>query len=139
MAGGDTRKDIAMSRDQSAGRGQSMKIDNSSFEKVEEFKHLGKILTNQNSIQEVIMRELKPRIACYHLVQNLLSFSLLYSDIKIKAYRTRILHVVLYGCETRSLTLKEEHSLRVFKNRVLKKIFRSKRDEVTGREETKHW
>jgi hypothetical protein len=51
---------------------------------------------------------------------------------KIKIYRTIILPVVLYGCETWSLTLREEHRLRVFENRVLRRIFEPKRDEVTG-------
>jgi hypothetical protein len=49
-----------------------------------------------------------------------------------KIYRTIILPVILYGCETWSLTLREEHRLRVFKNRVLRRIFGPKRDEVTG-------
>jgi hypothetical protein len=84
------------------------------------------------------MRKLKSRNAFYHLVQNLLSFNLLYNDIKIKICRIIILPVVLYWCETRSLILKEERSLRVFKDRVLKRIFRSKRDEVTGRGPTKY-
>jgi hypothetical protein len=53
-------------------------------------------------------------------------------DIKIRIYKIIILPVVLYGCETWSLTLREEHRLRVFENRVLKKIFGPKRDEVTG-------
>jgi hypothetical protein len=52
--------------------------------------------------------------------------------VKIKIYRTIILPVVLYGCETMSLTLREEHRLRVFENRVLRRIFGPKRDEVTG-------
>jgi hypothetical protein len=52
--------------------------------------------------------------------------------VKIKIYKTIILPVALYGCETLSLTLREEHSLRVFGNRVLWRIFGSKRDEVTG-------
>jgi hypothetical protein len=47
-------------------------------------------------------------------------------------YRTTMLSVVLYGCETLSLTVKEERRLRVFENRVLKRIFGPKRDEVTG-------
>jgi hypothetical protein len=55
---------------------------------------------------------------------------LLYKNIKI--YRTKILPVVVYGCETWSLTLREEHRLRVFENRVLRRIFGPKRDEVTG-------
>ena len=53
-------------------------------------------------------------------------------NVKIKIYRTIILPVVLYGCETWSLTLKEEHRLRVFENRVLRRIFGLKREEVTG-------
>jgi hypothetical protein len=65
-------------------------------------------------------------------VQNLLSSSLLSRGVKIKIYRTIILLVVLYGCESCSLTLREECRLRVFKNRVVRRIFRPKRDEVTG-------
>jgi hypothetical protein len=59
-------------------------------------------------------------------------YSLLYSTTKIKIYRTIIFPVVLYGCETWSVTLREEHMLRVFENRVLRRIFGSQRDEVTG-------
>jgi hypothetical protein len=64
-------------------------------------------------------------------VKNLLSSSLLSKNVRIKIYRTIILPVVLYGCETWSLILKEECRLRVFENRVLR-IFGPKRDEVTG-------
>jgi hypothetical protein len=53
-------------------------------------------------------------------------------DIKIKMYRTLVLSVVWYGCETWSLTLREEHVLRVFENRVLRTIFGPKREEVVG-------
>jgi hypothetical protein len=53
-------------------------------------------------------------------------------NLKVKIYKTIILPVVLYGCETWSLTLREEHRLKVFENRVLRRIFGSKRDEVTG-------
>jgi hypothetical protein len=67
-----------------------------------------------------------------HAVQNLLSSSLLSKNFKIRIYKTVILPVVLYGCETWSLTLREEHRLRVFENRVLRKIFGPMRDEVTG-------
>ena len=56
----------------------------------------------------------------------------IYRTIKIKIYRTIILPVVLYGCETWSLTLREERRLRVFENRVLRRVFGPKRDEVTG-------
>src|SRR5215510_4705943 len=75
---------------------------------------------------------LKLGIACYHSVQNLLSSRLLSKNLKINIYRTIILPVVLYGSETRSLTLREEHRLRVFENRVLRRVFGPKRDEVTG-------
>ena len=65
-------------------------------------------------------------------MQNLLSSSLLSKTLKIKIYRTIILSVVLYGCETWSLTLREERRLRVFENRVLRRVFGPKRDKVTG-------
>ena len=64
-------------------------------------------------------------------MQNLLSSILLSKNLKIKINRTIILPVVLYFCETRSLTLRKERRLRVFENRVLR-IFGPKRDEVTG-------
>jgi len=70
--------------------------------------------------------------ACYHSVQNLLSSRLLSKNLKFKIYRTVILPVVLYGCETWSLTFRMERRLRVFENRVLRKVFGPKRDEVTG-------
>jgi len=65
-------------------------------------------------------------------VQNLLSSSLLSKNFKIKIYRNIILPLVLYGCETWSLTLWEERMLRVFESRVLRRIFGLKRDKVTG-------
>jgi len=108
-----------------------MKVDNSSFEMVEEFKYLGIALTNQNSIQEAIKSRLKSWNVCYYLVQNLLSSSLLSRNLKIKIYRTTILPVV-YGCETWSLSMRVGSRLRVFENRVLRRIFGPKRDEVTG-------
>ena len=61
-------------------------------------------------------------------MQNLLSFSLLSKTLKIKIYRTIILPVVLYGCETWSLTLREERRMRVFQNRVLRRMFGPKND-----------
>jgi len=71
-------------------------------------------------------------INCYHSVQNLLSPRLPSKNLKIKIYRTIILPMVLYGCETWLLTFREEHRLRVFENRVLGKVFGPKRDQVTG-------
>jgi hypothetical protein len=69
--------------------------------------------------------------ACYHSVQSLLSSCLLYRNLKVKIYETIILPAVLYGCETWSLTLREEHRLGVFENRVLRRISGPYRDEVT--------
>ena len=76
-----------MSRDQNAGRIHSVTIDNSTFEKVEEFKYLGTTLTDQNSIVEEIKSRLRSGNACYHSVQNLLPSILLSENLKIKMYR----------------------------------------------------
>jgi hypothetical protein len=98
---------------------------------VAQFRYLGTTITNGNPIQEDIKR-LNSGNACYHSVQNLLSSRLLSKNIKIRIYKNIILPVVLYGCESWSLTLKEEHRLRVFENKVLRSIFGAKRDEETG-------
>jgi hypothetical protein len=79
---------------------------------VEQFRYLGMTITNQNLIQEEIKRRLNSGNAYYHSVQNLLSSPLLSENIKIRMYKTIILPVVLYGCETWLLTLREEHRLR---------------------------
>ena len=76
------------------------------------------------------MSRLKSGNASYHLVQSIFSSNLLSKNLKIKIYRTIILPVVLYGCETWSHTLREERRLRVFENRVLRRRFGPKRDEV---------
>ena len=68
---------MTVSRDQNAGRIHSVRIDNNSIERVEEFRYLGTTLTNQNSIQEEIKSRLKVGNACYYSVQNLLSSRLL--------------------------------------------------------------
>jgi len=74
---------------------------------------------------------MKSENACYHSVQNILSSNLLSKNLKIKIYRNIIWPVVLYGCETWSVTLREERRPRVFENRVLRLIFGTKRDELT--------
>ena len=84
----DRTKYMDISRDQNAGRIQSVRMDNSTFERVEEFKYLGTTLTSQNSIAEEIKSRLRSGNACYHSVQNLLSSRLLSKNLKIKIYRT---------------------------------------------------
>jgi hypothetical protein len=105
------------------------KIGNRSYENVSQFKYLGTSVTNQNLIQEEVKRRLISGNACYHSVQKLWSSRLLSKNVKVRIYKTIILPVVLYGCETLSLTAREEHKLRVFENRVLR-IFGPKRDGV---------
>jgi hypothetical protein len=89
-------------------------------------------VTNQNLIQEEIGGRFNSGNACYLSVQNLLPSRLLSKDIQIKIYKIVILPVVLFGCKTWSLTLREERRLRVFENRVLRRIFGPKRHEETG-------
>jgi hypothetical protein len=84
------------------------------------------MLTNKNGIHDEIKSRLNSGNAYYHSVQNLLSSHLI---SKTKIYKTVILPVVLYGCKTWSLTLREEHRLRGFENRVLRRIFGLKREE----------
>ena len=99
---------------------------------MKDFRYVGTTLTNQNSIQEEIKGRLRSGNVCCHLVKNLFSCSFLTKNLKIKIYRNITFPVVLYGCETLSLTLREEHRRRVLENRVLRKIFGHKRDEVKG-------
>ena len=84
------------------------------------------------SIPDEIKSRLRLGNACYHSVQNLSSSRLLSKSLKIKIYRTIILPVVLYGCETWSLKLREERKLRVSENMALRRIIGPRRDEVTG-------
>ena len=91
---------MVMSRNKNAGRKQSVRINNSTFERVKGFKCLGTTLTIQNSIPEEIMSRLVSGNVCYHSVQNLWSYRLLSKNLKIKIYSTIILPYVLYWCET---------------------------------------
>jgi hypothetical protein len=131
-ANSEKTKYVLMSRKKAEGQRKGIKIANRSFEGVANFKYLGTTLTDQNCMQEEIKSRLNSVNACYHSVQSLLYFRLLSRNVKVRIYKTIILPVVLYGCETWSVTLREEHRLRVFENRVLMRIFGPKRDEVKG-------
>ncbi|KAJ4445714.1 hypothetical protein ANN_12399 [Periplaneta americana] len=125
-------KYMIMSRDQNIVRNGTIKIGDLSIEEVEKFKYLGATVTNLNDTREEIKRRINMGNACYYSVEKLLSSSLLSKSLKVRIYKTVILPVVLYGCETWTLTLREEQRLRVFENKVLRKISGAKRDEVTG-------
>jgi hypothetical protein len=121
-----------MSRHQTAGQSNSLRVAIEAFERVAKFMYLGATLTDQNCIHEEIRNRLNSGNTYYHEVQNLLSSHMLSRNVKIKIYKTIILPVSLYGCEPWSLTSREEHRLRVFENRVLRRIFGPQRDEVRG-------
>ena len=92
---------------------------------------MGTTLTHQNWAHEEIKSRWQSGNACYFSVRNFLSSSLLYKNLNIEIYRTEIVPVVC-ECETWSLTLREEGRLKVFENRVLRRIFGPERDEVKG-------
>jgi hypothetical protein len=105
---------------QKAGQRQSIKIANRFFEGVAKFQYLGTTLTDQNCIHEENKSSLNSGNACYHPVQIILLSRLLLRNVKIKIYKTIILPLVPYGFETWTLALREEHRLRVLKNRFLR-------------------
>jgi hypothetical protein len=81
-----------------------IKVDHKSFERVTKFKYLGTTITNQNDTHEEVRR-------------------------RLNSGKTIILPVILYGCETWSLTQREEHGLQVFENRMLRRIFGPRRED----------
>ena len=95
---------------------------------MEKLKYLGVMVTNTNDICEDIKRCINMGNACSYSLEKTLSSHLLSKKLKVNTYKTIILLVVLYGFETWSLTLREEHRLRVFENKVLRKIFGATRD-----------
>jgi hypothetical protein len=95
-----------MSHSQKIGQNHSVNTANKSSEDVAKFKYLGTTPTDQNCIHEEIKSRLNSGNACYHSVQSLLSSHLLSRNLKVKIYKTIIVPVVLYRCETWSLTLK---------------------------------
>jgi hypothetical protein len=106
---------MIISRHPNSGLNQNIRIANESFENVEKFRYMGTTLTNQNDIPDELKSRVNSGNACYYSVQNLLSSRLISKKHNIKIYKTVILPVVLYGCETWSLTLGEEHRLRILR------------------------
>jgi hypothetical protein len=114
---------MLLSRHQNAGPNNEVKVAKRSFENVAQLEYLRTTVTIQNFIQEEIKWRLNSGNACYHTVQNLLPSRLLSKNVTIRIHKRIILPGVLRGCETCSLTLREEHRLRVFENRVPRRIF----------------
>jgi hypothetical protein len=104
------------SHERNTGQNRKKKMANKSFENVVKFIYFGMTIMNQNCIREEIRSRLMLGNACYHLVQDILAFSLLYKNINVKIHRPLILPVSLYGCKTWSLTLREEYRIRVLEN-----------------------
>jgi hypothetical protein len=100
-----------------SGQNQNIRIANESFEKVAKFKYFGTTLTSQNDLHDEIKSRSNSGNACHYSVQNL-SSRLISKHLKIKIYRTLILQVVLYECETWSLTLGEVYRAWVVENSV---------------------
>ena len=90
------------------------------------------MVTNTNGIHEKIKCRINMENACYYSLEKILASHLLSTKLKVSTYKLITLPAVLYGCETLSLTLREEQGLSVFENEVLKKIFEAKRDKITG-------
>jgi hypothetical protein len=119
-----------MSCYQKVGQTHSIKIANRSFEDVAKFKYLGTTLADQNCMHEKFKSTLTSGNAWYHSVHSRSSSRLLSKNVKVKIHKTIILPVILYGCETWSLTLRKGHRPKVLENRALRRTVGLKRNEV---------
>jgi hypothetical protein len=113
---------MMMSLHPNSGQNQNIRRASESFENVAKFTYLGTNLTNQDDIHDEMKSRLNSGNACYHSVRNHLSSSIIYKKLKIEIFKTVISAGVLHGCETWSLTLRDEYRLRIFENRVLRGI-----------------
>jgi len=102
------------------------------IDKGNKFKYLGAYVTNKNEVTEEMKSRLVSGNAFFYSVKKLLTSRLISRKLKLKIYKTVILSIILYGCESWSTTLADEHTLRVFENKVLRKIYGPKREEMTG-------
>ncbi len=102
------------------------------FEKVSEFKYLGTTINDENKIRVEINRRMHSSNACFCAVNGLLKSKLLSKNVKVRVYKTIIMPVLLYGCETWALTKAHENRFRVFENKVLRKIFGQKETKRPG-------
>jgi len=123
-------KYVVMSRDQHAVQNHNIMIGNKSFERVEQLRYLGTTITKVAFMKKLRADWMQGMLATIRY--RIFCFPVCYPSIKIKIFRAVILPVVLHGCETWSLTLREARRLRMLENRVLRKIFGPERDEVTG-------
>jgi hypothetical protein len=116
---------MIMSHHQNSRLNYNVRLANESFESVAKFRYLG-VTLNQNDIRDEI-KQIKFSSCLLSFSPE--SFVIYLLSKKIRMYKTIILSVVLYGCETWSVTLREEYRLRVFENRVSRRIFGPKREE----------
>jgi sorting nexin-29 len=100
-----------------------IRINNRDIERVNQFKYLGSIITNNNNISSEINRRIDMGNTCYYGLRNILRSRLLKEDTKCKIYKTLIRRVVLYGCESWTLTKEEEEKLNIFERKILRKIY----------------
>jgi hypothetical protein len=119
---------VVVSHYQNVGQNLYLLFAIESIENVANFRYLETTATNQNCIHEEIEDRLNTRNAAT-VLYSVFSSRLLSKHIKIKIYKTIILPVVWYGCQTWSLTLIEEHRLRAFKNKMLRRAYGSEREE----------